>query len=854
MADPAVTFLLGNLKQLMEYYADLILGAENELEKLEKELDSLKAFLKDAAKMSKKAEFFKVTENQIREAVYSAEDTIDSCLIQLAAEKAAGNTLSCTIFSTKRVSLAEEVKSLRENIIKPACDLAWKTFANLRIDDRSRKSAEDTWTVAKAPNREDDIVGFRDQEEVLIGYLMEKKDELDVITIVGMPGLGKTTLASKIFNNEGIKCVFDHHIWIEVSQHFSLNNLFQRILDAIAKTKDISNLSHIQTLDAKVRNCLEGVKFLLVLDDIWSIKAWNDIQCALPKKNNLGKVLITSRENKVGMHANVNRKPHMLRMLTEDESWELLQLEVFGKQKRCPPEFQHIGKYIAARCGGLPLNLVVLKGILLNENVEAWKKVAENVRQYFKSDVVLLSYMAMPKELRDCFLYLGIFPEDYEVPAKTLFRLWMAEGFIHHKEGQSLEETAEENLDELINMNLVKVVKIHRSTRKVKTCRVHDVIRHFCITKAAIEEQNLFKEIKVTKGQVFDPPLPDKLKYRRLCIHFHLAKFLSEKKEGLGVRSFLCFYREACTLDPNHISSITESFKLLRVLDVMSTKFTIFPTKVNKLIHLRYITLSFEDLDVVPKSISELRFLQTLIVNTTKRTLKIEANIWNMSQLRHLVTKASIILVGQREGNGACENLQTLSRLSPEYCTNAVLQKARNLKKLGIRGPLETKLDPKTLEKLDHLENLKLLNDLFSGAASENALHRLPHHGSFPKRLKKLTLSATYLDWEDMSTLGKIETLQVLKLKENAFHGIFWKAVGCGFSCLEFLLIESTDLVDWEISDNDFRSLTCLVLNCEKLSEVPLDLAQSLRELDIQRVAESAAESVRKIKEIIQWK
>ncbi|KAG8378760.1 hypothetical protein BUALT_Bualt07G0018600 [Buddleja alternifolia] len=841
MADPAVSFLLENLKQFVTYYAHLISGAENELQNLENELASLKAFLNDASNMRKKNELFKEIERQIREVVHYAEDTIDSCLIQAAATKAK-NPIS-RLFSRKRITLAEEVQSLREQKVTSMVNKA-TNFGNNNISDGSGSSAEEEWTkMDKAAIRQDDIVGFHDQEEVLIGYLKEKKDELDVISIIGSPGQGKTTLALKIYRDERIKDEFDIRIWIDVSQDFNLDDLFHNIVEIVATSKDISNLSHTKNLAVKVHDCLEGVKFLLVLDDIWSVEAWKAIQRALPKKNNLGKVLITSRDDEVGKHANVNREPHKLRKLDDEECWQLLKLEVFGKQKQCPSELQSIGRYVASQCNGLPLKVLVMGGILFGQfgparvmaaNVEAWKNVAKDVRNYVESSVVSLSYKKMSDDLRECFLYLGVFPEDYKIRARTLTRLWIAEGFIQAKEGQSLEETAQKNLEDLISMNLVTVEKTYISTGEVKTCCVHDEIRTFCISKAAVREQNLFKEIKLTKEGVFDPKISGKEKYRRLCIHLHLAKFLSEKPVGLGVRSFLCFYREACTLDPELISFIPKSFKLLRVLDVMSTKLTEFPTKLSKLIHLRYITLSFQDLEFLPKSISELRFLQTLIVDTTKSTLRIEANIWNMFQLRHLITKASIKLVVQGESIDAGKDLQTLCSLSPEFCTDDVFNRARNLKKLGIRGPLNAKLDFNPLERLDHLENLKLLNDMFSGAARENPLRRLPQHNNFPRNLKKLTMSATYLDWRHMSTLGMVVTLQVLKLIDNAFTGDSWDVVPDGFRRLQFLLIASTDLVHWKASDHDeFPSLGCLVLNCEKLFEIPSGLARR-NGLDIQ--------------------
>ncbi|GFQ07492.1 putative late blight resistance protein homolog r1a-6, partial [Phtheirospermum japonicum] len=704
--------------------------------------------------------------------------------------------------------------------------------------------------------RQDNVVGFEDEEEKIINYLKETTDELDVISIIGMPGLGKTTLAWKIYQSQKIQFEFPTRIWVNVSQAFNRKDVFLNIMKEFT-SQDMSGLND-QDLALTVRACLEKGKFLLVLDDVSSVDAWNAIRHVLPKSNWMGKVLITSRYQNVGTHANVTRKPHMLRFLTEKESWELLQLEVFGKLGNYPQELKGIGEYIANQCDGLPLAIVVIGGILVDQFsateamtaiINAWSK---NDKEQRISNIVELSYNRLRDELRECFLYLGVFPEDYEIPAWSLTRLWIAEGFIQHVQGQSLEETAYENLKDLINRNLVMVEKTYPNG-EVKTCRVHDVIHAFCSSKSGFTEQNLFQEMKISNEGDFDPPLSEILKYRRISIHSHLSEFLSrflsgKQKGSRGVRSFLCFYKEPVVLNPKYISTIPDSFTLLRVLDSNSIKFTQFPIKVTKLIHLRYITLSYDDLEIIPEAVSELWNLQTLVVDTKSRSLTVKANIWKLIQLRHLKTKAAIVLAVQ-EGE-AGENLQTFTTLSPECCTKEVFNRARNLKRLGIRGKLATHLDTKALEKLDRLENLKLVNDLYYESTSENRMHSLLELNCFPPNLKSLTLSATSLDWKHMSTLENINSLQVLKLEDNAFTGKSWNAVGEGFSCLQFLRIANSDLVFWEATADHFPYLRCLVLkNCRKLMKIPLVLARSLQTLDIERLSKSGVESAREIQE-----
>ncbi|KAK6148288.1 hypothetical protein DH2020_019200 [Rehmannia glutinosa] len=363
---------------------------------------------------------------------------------------------------------------------------------------------------------------------------------------------------------------------------------------------------------------------------------------------------------------------------------------------------------------------------------------------------------------------------------------------------------------------------------------------------ATTREKFFFQEIK-TQG-VFEIE-----KCRRVCIHSNLSEFLSLGPKGPGIRSFLCFNKEPTLLDPKYTLAIPDGFKLLRVLESKPIKFHQFPKGITKLIHLRYITLSGDNLRVLPEAISELWNLQTIVVDTKSRQITVKANIWRMIQLRHLKTTAPIVLEIKGEGEGG-ENLQTLSRLSPEYCTNYVFNRARNIKTLGIFGKLASLVDANSLTKLHRLEKLKLVNDIIYESASQYRLNGLPQANCFPPNLKRLTLSATFLDWNHMSTLAKIGTLEALKLKENAFIGKFWNAVGDGFHSLHFLLIAETDLAYWEASTEYFPILRCLVLkNCGNLKRIPVGLAKSLQALDIERVCKSAVESARKIEEEIRW-
>ncbi|XP_047943772.1 putative disease resistance RPP13-like protein 3 isoform X2 [Salvia hispanica] len=822
MADAAVEFLLENLKQLLVHHVYLIKDVKSDLEKLENDLRLFKAFLKDSLKRRRKDAVLRELGRQIQSVVNEAEDVIDS-FVTHAADNRNKNFISK--FWSAKIDIADQVDSVCRKIKDIYGDKSKFDIAFLPVDD------VDPPERIEAPIlRKHNVVGFEDEAKTLMGFLAEETDHLDVISIIGMPGLGKTTLAE-----------------------------FTKI------SEEISSKSN-EELAGLVANHLANVKFLLVMDDVWAPADWEKLQIALPTSKK-GKVLITSRLVEVGWYTNRSRGPHMLRFLNHNESCELLQLEVFGKRE-FPQELHFEGTEIAKRCCGLPLAIVVIGGILVKKFSangdmsvirRAWEKVTESFNTYLNLDndkrmakIISLSYEKLPSHLRECFLYVGMFPEDFEIPVWKLIRMWIAEGLIQRRDNISLEEIAESYLDDLINRNLVRAEKL-KTDGRVKTCRVHDLLRDFCRTEAGNEGDNFFQVVKISDGG-FQPPVYEEYKCRRLCIHSEVSRFLVEKPKGPTVRSFVCFSKDEVPIQPEYISAIPANFKLLRVLEAKPIKFTKLPGELYQLVHLRYIVLAINSTTaVLPSAFSKLWNIQTLIVDTTSRTLDVKVDIMNMIQLRHFKTNASATFKIVKNSKGG-EQIQTLGTISPESCSEDVFSKARNLKKLGVRGKLAWLLENKkgsfdSLGKLGNLEKLKLINDIILCSGAERQLRGLPPAYKFPTKLRSLTLCDTSLDWAHMSVLASLDKLEVLKLKDKAFWGETWEATDGGFRHLEVLHIGRTNLKNWIASHHHFPRLNWLeIKNCEDLIEVPIQLADipNFKLLDLHR-SKNAAKSANAI-------
>ncbi|CAA0818616.1 Putative disease resistance RPP13-like protein 3 [Striga hermonthica] len=868
MADAAVEFLLVNLKQLLLYNAGLIDGVKDQVEYLYNDLSFFKAFLKDFAESHRRQQnqVLKELVKQIRNVVFEAEDAVDAFVAHKAehrARKAFEKALHMFDYPAKLRQLAREIKGIRDKVKEIYDNKRHGLGVGVGVNDGPDKASK----VKKPPIvEEDNVVGFEDEANKVIKLLTEGPAELQVVSIIGMPGLGKTTLAKMIYRDRDISYEFYSRAWAYVSQDYSRREVFLSILTAISRVTDTTHKMNDEQLAAEIHRTLDQNKYLVVLDDVWSEEAWNDLKPAFPRNSRGSRVLITSRMRKVAKHANPSSEPHNLRFLTSDESWQLLRMKALGSEE-CPDELVRDGRHIADECKGLPLAVVVIGGILLEKGTEWWERVAKSVDAFIAMDeqkrvdsFIDMSYNHLPYHLKACFLYFGMFPEDFEIPVWRLLRLWIAEGFVQENEDMVLEDIGEEYLEDLVSRNLVMVGRL-KPNGKIKTCRVHDVLRDFCKKEAG--EEKLFQEIKR-----FDSgPALDVRHCRRVSIHSRVLDYISSGPVGPHIRSFLCFSPEETVLPPVHASSIPTAYKLLRVLDARSLIFPRFPTDLTQLVHLRLLVLSISA-KILPLTFSSLWNLQTLIVHTSSRTLEVKFDLWKMIQLRHVKTNASTSLPGplskSRKGKDTIMvgGLQTLSTISPDSCTDDVFARAPSLKSLGICGQLSKLLETRgvggatpfdSLGKLGHLESLKLSNDAFPRPPSEARLTGLPGTYKFPPKLRKLTLSDTLLDWKDMSTIGMLENLVTLKLKDNAFEGETWSAQDGGFRALRFLQIGRLNLVSWHASGVHFPRLKSLyVRHCGSLAGIPLGLADvsSLQTIDLYCTTASAAASARRIQEV----
>ncbi|XP_060210045.1 putative late blight resistance protein homolog R1B-16 isoform X2 [Lycium barbarum] len=813
MAYASVASLMRTIELLLTSYwssQSLICDHREEFLRLHEKLE---VFLKNFEKSNVSGEMTDL-EAKVKEVANDVEYTIQLRLTE-------------TVKGQNKSQKRKARRRFRQSLQRIAGDIDRVLKESTKIQDKgkhaSKKSlVQDFSSSAKdILNVKNNMVGRDDQRKRLLedltrGYSGETK----VIPIIGMGGIGKTTLAKEVYNAECIRSRFDVRAWATISQQ---HNVKEILLSLLRSTKgDSFNMDDEQELADMLQKSLKRRRYLIVLDDMWSDKAWDDVRQCFPIENNESRILLTTRNTKVANSAGTENHSLEMGFMDPDESWNLFGSIAFANEA-LTSEFESIGKQIVDKCHGLPLTIVVIAGLLSKseKTIEDWESVAKDVKSFVTNDpdkqclhLLALSYNHLPNHLKACLLYFGTFPENSEIPVKKLLRLWMAEGFL--KPEKDLEGEAEKCVQDFVDRCLVLVSKKSRDESKIKSCKVHDLIHELCLREA--KSQNIF----VIKDIAYDV----RGSYRALLTpgHHHLVRRQTDDEDNNllnQTRSVFFLSFTIFTLEPtlNH-------FNLLRILDLSRPLIENFPPEILCLIWLRYLAMygNFH----IPSEICRLWNLQTFIVKSYDwASRNVSETIWELKQLRHLELRTFYlpnppsVSVGE-ERDLYFPNIQTISDLSPSSCTKEVISGIQNAKKLEIFGDSDdykSCKESRLVENLVHLHQLEKLS--FSGP-----LQTIPSAKAFPATLKKLKLEETFLLWEDLNIIGEIPNLEVLKLLD-ACRGREWHPIADGFTRLKLLLIDDCHLKYWKATNDNFPVLERLLISfCRSLNEIPIEFAE----------------------------
>ncbi|KAL7114981.1 hypothetical protein ACP275_04G155200 [Erythranthe tilingii] len=692
-------------------------------------------------------------------------------------------------------------------------------------------------------NEEKKMVGLADQ-------LMEIKDLLKrnyllrtrtTTSIVGMAGIGKTTLVKEVLKDPSILSMWQTRAFVTVGPKYSLHVVLGNVLKQVnpyahEELMFLEGEEKLVALKRKIYESLKNRTYLIVLDDVWSSVDWNQLNVIFPDEGEASQILLIGR---IELWGNI----YCVRFLDNKESWQLLREKVFGDEYSCSYELEKAGKKIAEKCEALPLTIVTVARILskAEKTVEYWNRVADDEENSVfmdaydqMLDVLYLSYHYLEQQLKSCFLYMGVFRRKHENSRSKICNLWIAERFFDKPDATTAPEPfALECLYILSSKNLVIVNKKSQSDQ-IKTVSLHSSYWYMCNKEAA--KSKSFRAL----NSLADGLTEDLKSHRRLSVRNSMLSGIKDVCDSIGSISTV---RSLLFTGPYHQYTVPICFglMLLRVLDALAIRLYEFPIELPSLVQLTYLALTYDG--NLPCSISKLWNLNYLIVRRHQCIIKSSDNssylpmeIWDMKELKHLQAMGSD-LPHPCEGS-LLPNLITLSDVSPRSCTEHVFRSVRCLWKLGIR--IELAID--AAEPLNCFDHISLLVDLdklkcvvVNPIITPDVVAPLVSLPNFSSGLEKLTLSGFGYPWEEISKISSLPNLRILKLRCYAFRGPEWEVHRHEFRCLEFLLIEDTDLVHWTFEDDqclgNLESLS--IKHCYKLEEIPSEIGESLKTIEL---------------------
>ncbi|BBN68021.1 Disease resistance protein CC-NBS-LRR class family [Prunus dulcis] len=850
MAEFAVSTVVEKLTSWITEEALLLEGVGDKVEQLRDELRWMQSFLKDVDAKQEKNERLRIWVSQIREVALDAEDVVETYIAE-AASHSSWNIPAKLINLHQAGKKIEKIRSRVQNISRQKEHFGITGTAQEGREGTSASPNERLrWWRQTSPNiEEDDLVDLVEDTKASLTQLSSMDPCRRVVSIVGMGGLGKTTLAKKLYNHCDITKQFDCKAFVYVSKDYRRRDTLQRIIVAVSPDCNMEDLKKLEeeALISKLHELLKDRRYLVVLDDIWEKEVWDSMQSAFPSAEMGSKVMLTTRNKEVALYADARSEPIEPRFLTQDESLELFRKKALPGMDHMPCDLEKLGREMMAKCGGLPLAVVVLGGLLSTKRktAEEWRSVLQNITWRLidedrVSAVLALSYNDLSFYLKSCFLHLGLFPEDSSISKTKMIHLWVVERFLPQQGEETAEGVAENCLNELINRCMVQVGTL-TSLGRVKTIRMHDLLRDLSISKG--KEESF---LEINSGQEIESPTSQHTKCRRLAIHGeHDDPYVFLNPYAPYLRSLQFF-----NIGYSKFGFMFKDFKLLMVLDGVPMPSQAL-SAVGNLIQLRYLgvlirTKKFKKV-TLPESIGKLKNLQTLKVDYhVSFSVRfvcwccIPDVIWKLKNLRHLLLVHGAGVMNFRLNN-TLNNLRTLTNVGAgRWIEDGRLASMTGLRRLKIvlleKGHLKSVLS--SIERLHCLESLSLeflVNQVFPTPISlshfehlhklhlDGVIKRLPEPHEFPPNLIKFSLLNSDLEEDSIVKLQWLPNLKMLLLGYNSYN---WTKLVCysqGFPQLHILHLLSLEyLEELIVEEGAMMKLKNLKISrCPSLRKIP---------------------------------
>ncbi|XP_077219345.1 putative disease resistance protein RGA3 [Tasmannia lanceolata] len=871
MAGELVSMVLGNLSSMFQQEVGLLLGVKEELRKVLSMFRAIRAVLHDAENRQIKEESIRLWLEKLKDVAYEMDDVLDEWHAETVRSQIEGRSfhnethiskkvcthlsspLSCFTEIEFRDRIAHRITEIREKLeeIKDEKDSFYfiEHSAKDEVEERTTSSLID----------ESEIFGRIPDKERIVKWLLSGEESLMVISIIGMAGIGKTTLAQLIYNDVRVKNHFEKTIWVSVSPKFDVKRICNAIIEACQEYHLGVRIFHgmIREWDALhtlARKTLQGKCFLFVLDDVWNDdeSKWEQIKLALSGGARGSAIIVTTRNENVAKIIS-STHIHDLEQLLEDDCWSLFSARAFlPRRPRVEQlDIETIGREIVRKCQGVPLAIKVIGNAMRFKTAKwEWELVVESeiwdLLEFANgiSPALVLSYYNMPSHLKQCFVFCSVFPKDHLIEKDALIKLWIAQGFIHSEGKEEIETIGGRYFDDLMGRSLFDdfVTNVNGC---VTHCRMRGIFHDLCHSIAS----------ECFTGEC--PPLVDHLQnscnkhvsIRHCSVNKSIPHQLLKAK---NLRTFLCLGWRIVNQVPKDFVHNLSCLRALDLSGIGGTEIKKLPDSLGSLKHLRYLNLSATQLQELPETVSNLYLLQTLKLDECHILEKLPQGLGKMISLRHLEIEGTNKLHSLPNGIGKLNSLRTISKFIVGDETGCKIGELKDLNHLHVL--ILNCMDDRRRSPAMRRDEMKRMEDVFEGLRPPHTnlkeLQILDFPGSkFPvwigdplfSNLVEVVLFH-FRECRQVPPLGKLPSLKILTI--GYMQEV--KSIDCGgvrgaFPKLEKLRFKNMNKWEgWELNVEEGQMACLLELEisfCPELKMLPYHLPYTLRKLEVDSCA-----------------
>ncbi|KAG4156143.1 hypothetical protein ERO13_D03G155600v2 [Gossypium hirsutum] len=684
-------------------------GVREEFEKLKLTLAAIRAVVLDAEQQQARSLELSLWLQRFKDACYDVEDLIDEFEIQalrrLVLKRGSTGRKVRHFFSGSNpwafsFRMGYKIKKANEILNEVAAEKA-KFHLTEKHETNVIRRERETYSFVKTSS----VIGRDEAKQHLVNFLMNPTDgeDIPVLPTVGIGGIGKTTLAQLVFNEESVKSHFVLRIWVCVTEDFDIKQLMIKIIKSATgrECKDMNKEESHKVL----QDCLNGKRFFMVLDDVWNEdkKKWSELKDLLCGGAQGSRIIVTTRSRKVATIIGTTPQYDLEHLSYENCLSLFLKLAFKEGEEKQHDNLVRIGEGIVQKCKGVALAVKTLGSLLCSTRVQHdWELVRDSELWKLKQEendilpALKLSYDHLPWYLKQCFAFCSVFPKDFEFNPLYLIPLWMANGFLQSPyENEEPEDIGNRYIQELLSRSFFQQVEDKFLTF---TFKMHDLVHDLALSVVQNEVNScnhystgnvrhlLFDLLKQDGSQ-----LPNNLS----CLQ---SLFLLDEEGKADSESL--------------IAKFISRSKHLRVLHFSGCSFEHLPNNIRYLKQLRYLNLAYNgNIKRLPNSICNLQSLEILDLGGCTRIEELPKDIRYLISLRKLMVTTKQTRLQE---NGIC-CLSTLRILAFFECENLEklcedIQNLTALRELYIEECNNLVSLPQGLKYLTTLENLAIVN------------------------------------------------------------------------------------------------------------------------------------------------